>query len=195
MIPKRFNLKSDVRSNHAMIENNMKELNMRQLLVVSTLAIGLACTTSAFADKFAVVDIQKAATETNYMKTQMTSLETALKPQQQKHEKLTQELNALRQKAQQNIETMKESEVQKLEQDYATKLNEYNTNAAAMQKRAQDTLENINKTLAPKIEQATEDLRKQGAYSMIIDRKAVVSLDASLDLTSQVTQKVNAVLK
>jgi outer membrane protein len=45
------------------------------------------------------------------------------------------------------------------------------------------------------IEQATEALRKQGGYSMIIDRKSVVSFDPSIDLTSRVTQQVNSTLK
>lgn len=178
-----------------MIRKIFKELGMRQLFVASMLMIGLGTTTAAFAEKYAVVDIQKAAADTSYMKSQMASLESALKPQQQKHEKLTQEINALRQKAQNDAKVMKEADLRKLEQDYATKMNEYNSNAAGMQKRAQDTLENINKTLAPKIEQAAEDLRKSGGYSAILHRSAVVSLDSSIDLTSQVTQKVNATLK
>lgn len=168
---------------------------MRKLIVSSMLAMGLMTSVAAFAEKYAVVDIQKAATETTYMKTQMASLEAALKPQQQKHERLTKEIAALQQKAQTDARIMKEADLKKLEQDYATKMNEYNSNAAGMQKRAQDTLENINKTLAPKIEAATEELRKSGGYSAVFNRSAVVSLDSSIDLTSQVTQKVNAVLK
>lgn len=168
---------------------------MRQLLVTTLLTAGLMSATAAYAEKYAVVDIQKAATDTSYMKSQMASLESAIKPQQQKHERLTQEINALRQKAQNDAKVMKEADLRKLEQDYASKMNEYNANAAGMQKRAQDTLENINKTLAPKIEAATEDLRKQGGYSIIFNRAAVVGLDPSIDLTSQVTQKVNATLK
>ena len=168
---------------------------MRQLFVASMLMVGLMSATAAFAEKYAVVDIQKAATDTSYMKSQIAGLETALKPSQQKHEKLTQEINTLRQKAQNDAKIMKEADLKKLEQDYATKMNEYNANVAGMQKRAQDTLENINKTLAPKIEQATEELRKSGGYSAILNRGAVVSLDPAIDLTSQVTQKVNTILK
>ncbi|MFC3903628.1 periplasmic chaperone for outer membrane proteins Skp [Acinetobacter marinus] len=168
---------------------------MRNFLVCSAVMLGLMSSGAAFAEKYAVVDIQKAATDTSYMKSQMATLESALKPQQQKHERLTKELTALRQKAQNDAKVMKQADLQKLEQDYATKMNEFNANATGMQKRAQDTLANINKTLAPKIEQATEALRKQGGYSMIIDRKSVVSFDPAIDLTSQVTQQVNATLK
>ncbi len=191
-----FNLKSGVLSNHVMMEAKTKELSsMRQLWIASMLAVGLMSTTAAFAEKYAVVDIQKAATDTNYMKSQQASLEAALKPQQQKHERLTKELNALRQKAQNDANVMNEADKRKLEQDYATKLNEYNANAAGMQKRAQDTISNINKMLAPKIEQAIDALRAQGGYSLVFKSEAIASLDPSLDLTSQVTQKVNAVLK
>lgn len=168
---------------------------MRKLFVSSMLLVGLMTSAAAFAEKYAVVDIQKAASDTTYMKSQMASLEAALKPQQQKHENLTKEITALQKKAQNDAKVMKEADLKKLEQDYASKMNEYNSNAAGMQKRAQDTLENINKTLAPKIEQATEELRKSGGYSAILNRNAVVSLDPSIDLTSQVTQKVNASLK
>ena len=168
---------------------------MRKLFVSSALVLGLMGSSAAFAEKYAVVDVQKAATDTTYMKSQMASLESSLKPQQQKHERLTKELTALRNKAQNDAKVMKQADLQKLEQDYATKMNEFNANAAGMQKRAQDTLANINKSLAPKIEQATEALRKQGGYSMIIDRKSVVSFDPSIDLTSRVTQQVNSTLK
>lgn len=168
---------------------------MRKLVVNSVLALGLMTTTAAFAEKYAVVDIQKAAADTNYMKQQTASLEAALKPQQQKQEALGKQLQALQQKAQTDARVMKEADLKKLEQEYATKMNEYNSTATGMQKRLQDTLENINKTVAPKIEAAVEDLRKQGGYSVILNRAAVVSLDPSIDLTSKVTQQVNATLK
>ena len=168
---------------------------MRNVLINSMLVVGLMTTTAAFAEKYAVVDIQKAAADTNYMKQQTSSLEAALKPQQQKQEALAKQLQDLQQKAQNDARVMKEADLKKLEQDYATKMNEYNATATGMQKRLQDTLENINKTVAPKIEQAVEDLRKQGGYSVILNRAAVVSLDPSIDLTSKVTQQVNATLK
>ena len=168
---------------------------MRKLLINTILSTGFLFTTAAFAEKYAVVDVQKAAADTNYMKQQTSSLEAALKPQQQKQEALAKQLQDLQQKAQNDARVMKEADLKKLEQDYATKMNEYNSNAAGMQKRLQDTLENINKTVAPKIEQAVEELRKQGGYSVILNRAAVVSLDPSIDLTSKVTQQVNATLK
>lgn len=168
---------------------------MRNLFVTAMLATSLFTTTAVFAEKYAVVDIQKAAADTNYMKQQTAALEAALKPQQQKQEAVSKQLQDLQRKAQTDARVMKEADLKKLEQDYATKMNEYNATATGMQKRLQDTLENINKTVAPKIEQAIEDLRKQGGYSVILHRSAVVSLDPSIDLTSKVTQQVNATLK
>lgn len=168
---------------------------MNKLLVSSMLAVGLTMTTAAFADKYAVVDMQKAATDTTYMKTQKASLDAALKPQQQTHERLTKEITDLQNKAQNEGKNMKEADLRKLEQDYASKMTAYNENAANMQKRVQSSLETINDTLGPKIEQVVESLRKQGGYSVILDRKAVVSYDPTLDLTSKVTQQVNAILK
>lgn len=168
---------------------------MRQGFNAVILLAGLMATPLAFAEKYAVVDVQKAAADTTYMKSQMASLEAAIKPQQQTYERLSKELNALRQKAQTDGRVMKPEDVRKLEQDYNTKLNEFNSASAGMQKRAQDTLATINRTLAPKIEQATEELRKAGGYSAVFNRNAVVSLDPAIDLTSQVTQKVNATLR
>ena len=168
---------------------------MRKLVVKSVLALSLMITTAAFAEKYAVVDVQKAAADTTYVKQQTASLEAALKPQQQKQEALAKQLQALQQKAQTDAKIMKEADLKKLEQDYATKMNEYNATATGMQKRLQDTLENISKTVTPKIEKAVEDLRKQGGYSVILNRSAVVSLDPAIDLTSKVTQQVNTTLK
>ena len=168
---------------------------MRNLFLKTVLVASLLTASNAFAEKYAVVDVQKAASDTTYMKQQTSSLEAALKPQQQKQEALAKQLQDLQQKAQANARVMKEADLKKLEQDYATKMNEYNSNAAGMQKRLQDTLDNINKVISPKIEQAVEDLRKQGGYSVIFNRSAVVSLDPSVDLTSKVTQQVNATLK
>lgn len=167
-----------------------------QKLVVSTLfAVGLLSSTLALADKIAVIDVQKAAEDTNYMKAQKTSLEAAIKPQQQKQEALAKQIQSLRQKAQTDAKVMKEADLKKLEQDFATKMNEYNANASGMQKRLQDTLENINRTLSPKIEAATEELRKAGGYSAVLNKSMVISNDAAIDITAQVTQKVNSTLK
>lgn len=169
---------------------------MKKLLLTSMMAVGLTMTTAAFAaDKIAVADIQKAAADTTYMQKQRTSLENALKPQQQKMESLQKELVALQQKAQTDGQKLKPAELQKLQQDYANKLNEYNSNAASMQKRVQDTLDNINKTVAPKVEQVVQEVRKQGGYSVILHRNAVADVDAGADVTGQITQKLNAILK
>jgi outer membrane protein len=109
--------------------HNKRSKIMRKLFVSSALVLGLMGSSVAFAEKYAVVDVQKAATDTTYMKSQMASLESSLKPQQQKHERLTKELTTLRNKAQNDAKVMKQADLQKLEQDYATKMNEFNANA------------------------------------------------------------------
>lgn len=168
---------------------------MKKLITATTLCIGLGLTGTAFAEKYAVVDLQQAAYETNYMKTQRASLEAALKPQQQQQEKLAKEINEIQQKAESQGKNMKEADLQKLEKDYENKVRAYNDNAASMQQRLQAQSVNIEKNLGPKIEQVVNNLRTQGGYSLIIDRNAVVSFDPSVDLTSKVTQEVNKLLK
>jgi outer membrane protein len=196
MIPKASSSKSEQRSKlHQLLKKRLKEFVVKKLLVSSMLAVSLSMTSAAFAEKYAVVDMQKAATDTNYMKTQRASLDAALKPQQQTHERLTKEITDLQNKAQAEGKNMKEADLRKLEQDYASKMSAYNENAANMQKRVQSSLETINGTLGPKIDQVVDNLRKQGGYSIVLDRKAVVSYDPAIDLTTQVTQQVNAVLK
>ncbi|MFB2537740.1 OmpH family outer membrane protein [Acinetobacter sp. c3-l95] len=168
----------------------MKSFAIKSLAVASCLLFS----SLSFAN-YAIVDLQKAALDTNYMKTQMANLEAQLKPQQQKQDALTVELRNLQQKGQQSAGQLKQADIEKLEQEFASKLEEFNQNAASMQQRAQQTMATINQNLAPRIEQATNEIRVQGKYDMILDSKAVLSIDPKADVTSQVTQKVNAVLK
>ena len=46
----------------------MQIQSMRHLKVMAVLCAGIATTTVAFAEKYAVIDVQKAASDTNYMR-------------------------------------------------------------------------------------------------------------------------------
>lgn len=152
-----------------------------------------AVSTVSFAGGYGVVDVQKAMLESNYVKAQLASRDQATKANVEKLSRLEKEIVALQQKAESG--KLPQAELEKLSKEHSSKIEEFNKNSLEIQKSFQQTQQLIERTLFPQVEKIIEELRVANGYDMILDRKLVLGVDKKLDLTSQVTQKINATVK
>lgn len=162
---------------------------MQKLMFVAMTAVS----TASFAGGYGVVDVQKAMLESNYVKAQLASRDQATKANVEKLSRLEKEIVALQQKAESG--KLPQAELEKLSKEHSSKIEEFNKNSLEIQKSFQQTQQLIERTLFPQVEKIIEELRVANGYDMILDRKLVLGVDRKLDLTSQVTQKINATVK
>ncbi len=74
-----------------------------------------------------VVDLARVVDNSTYLKQQNANLNQSVKPSTTRLEQLGKELDALRQKAETEGRSMKEADIQKLNQQYQAKLSEFNS--------------------------------------------------------------------
>ncbi|MEC7119999.1 MAG: OmpH family outer membrane protein, partial [Pseudomonadota bacterium] len=167
-----------------------RSLSMRRVLAALTLATALS-TTAAQAN-VAVADSQAAVLASNVAKQTIDGLNNSLKPQRDKLESLRKEIAALQERFQKDGRVMSDADRQKLQAQAQGKLNEYNSTAEGVQRRIEDAQSKMLQTLMPKMEKVVEELRKEGNYTVIIEKKYVIWTEPSVDLTKKITDRLNA---
>ncbi len=146
----------------------------------------------ALADKVAVLDSQAALLGTEAAKRAIDSLNSTLKPQRDRMDVLKKEIQALEAKAQKDAAVMSQKDKEALQKQAEAKFNEYNGLAQTVQQRAGQAQQTLFQGMVPKMEAVIEELRKAGAYTVIVEKKNVIWADPTVDLTKKVTEKLNA---
>jgi outer membrane protein len=165
---------------------------MRQLFATVAMTAAALTGTAAYANNVAVADSQAAIFASSYAKQTVNTLNTTLKPQRDRLESLTKELSAIETRFKTDAKILKPEEIKTLQGQAQSKINEYNSTAEGLQKRVDETQSTMYKTLLPKLEKIIEDLRKEGNYDIIIEKKNVIWASPIVDLTSKITQRLDA---
>lgn len=160
----------------------MKKL--QALAVAATLSLS----GTAFAD-VGIVDFAKVIENSTYLKQQNQTLKQTVQPTVNKLEQLAKELESLQAKAAQ----AKADEVSKLEQQFKTKMTEFNSLQQQLQSSMQRGSQQMQTTFESRVTQVAEQLRVENKLDMIVERGSVLSFDKKYDLTEKVIQKVNAI--
>ena len=163
---------------------------MRNALVAATLAL-VTWTSSAQANNVAVADSQAAVLASNIAKKTIEDLNNNLKPQRERLEKLRSEIQAIQEKFQKDAKILSDKDKRDLQAQGQNKLNEYNSTTDGVQRRIEEAQANMLKTLMPKMEKIVEDLRKEGNYDIIIEKKYAIWSSESVDLTKKITDRLN----
>lgn len=164
---------------------------MRKLLLGLGLS-AMALTSTAYANNVAVADSQAAIFNSKYAKQTIASLNTSLKPQRDRIEALQKELAGIETRFKTDAKVLKEEQIRALQAQAQSKINEYNSTAEGLQKRVDETQSSMYKTLLPKLEKIIETLRTEGNYDVIIEKKNVIWSSPTVDLTSKITQRLDA---
>lgn len=160
---------------------------------LALLVAGLTVSAVSFANQYAVVDLPKVIESSTYVKQQEASLQQSIKADSTKLEQLRKELAAMQQKAQTDAPKMKEDELKRLEQQFATKMNEFGKLQQQVQTRVQQGMSQIENTLNTRITQVTDQLRVENKFDVVLERGVVLSYDKKVDITDKVIQRLNAI--
>lgn len=155
-------------------------------------ALAVAATLSLSGTAFAevgIVDFAKVIENSTYLKQQNQTLKQTVQPTVNKLEQLAKELESLQAKAAQ----AKADEVSKLEQQFKTKMTEFNSLQQQLQSSMQRGSQQMQTTFESRVTQVAEQLRVENKLDMIVERGSVLSFDKKYDLTEKVIQKVNAI--
>lgn len=165
---------------------------MRHLFAPAALTIAALSASAAYANNVAVADSQAAIFNSKYAKQTVASLNTSLKPQRDRIESLQKELASIENRFKTDAKVLKEDQVRALQTQAQSKINEYNSTAEGLQKRVDETQATMYKTLLPKLEKIIEDIRKEGNYDIIIEKKNVIWSSPTVDITSKITERLDA---
>lgn len=165
---------------------------MRHLFATVALTVATLSTSAAYANNVAVADSQAAIFNSKYAKQTVATLNSSLKPQRDRIEALQKELASIETRFKTDAKVLKEDQVRALQTQAQSKINEYNSTAEGLQKRVDETQASMYKTLLPKLEKIIEEIRKEGNYDIIIEKKNVIWSSPTVDITSKITQRLDA---
>jgi len=165
---------------------------MRSFFKGVALVTAVALSPLANANNIAVADSQEAVLASNLAKQTIDGLNSSLKPQRDRLEQLRKDIQGLQERFQKDGSVMSDKDKQALQAQAQSKLNEYNSTAEGVQRRIEEAQGTMLKTVMPKLEGIVEDLRKEGNYDIIIEKKYAIWAAPSVDLTKKITDRLNA---
>jgi outer membrane protein len=165
---------------------------MRTLMTGLGLAAAVVMSPVANANNVAVADAQAAVLASTTAKQTIEGLRTTLKPQYERLEQLRKDITGIQDRFQKDGSVMNDKDKQALQAQVQGKLNDYNGIAEGIQRRTEDAQTAMMKTVYPKLEVIIEDLRKEGNYDIILEKKYVIFAVPAADLTKKITDRLNA---
>ncbi len=165
---------------------------MRSLITGLGLAAAVVLSPAAYANNVAVADSQAAVLASNAAKQTIDGLNTSLKSQRERLEQLRKDITAIQERFQKDGSVMSDKDKQALQAQAQSKLNDYNGTAEGVQRRIEEAQTAMLKTLMPKLESIIDDLRKEGNYDVIVEKKYVIWASPAADLTKKITDRLNA---
>jgi len=165
---------------------------MRSFITGLGLAASVVLSPAAYANNVAVADSQAAVLASNAAKQTIDGLNTSLKSQRERLEQLRKDITGIQERFQKDGSVMSDKDKQALQAQAQSKLNDYNGTAEGVQRRIEEAQTAMLKTLMPKLEAIIDDLRKEGNYDVIVEKKYVIWASPTADLTKKITDRLNA---
>jgi Skp family chaperone for outer membrane proteins len=101
-------------------------------------------------------------------------------------------VRGLQVKLQQDAAVMNETEKRNLANEIEIKAVEYQQRVSQLQESQENSRQELMQGLAPKFQAALAQLMKEGGYTVLMHRKAVLVFDPKDDLTKKVTEVLNS---
>lgn len=165
---------------------------MRSIITGLGLAAAVVLSPAALANNVAVADSQAAVLASNTAKQTIEGLNTSLKPQRDRLEQLRKDITGIQERFQKDGSVMSDKDKQALQAQAQSKLNDYNSTAEGVQRRIEEAQTAMLKTVMPKLETIIEELRKEGNYDVIVEKKYVIWASPAADITKKITDRLNA---
>jgi len=164
----------------------------RKLIVLTTLLAILAVAPAALAQstpKLGIVDFQRALNEVSEGKKAKANLETRMETIKQDVEKRRRELEVM----QEGLEDMMLSEAAQSEKrtEYQTKAYEFQQMVVTSQQEMTLLEQELTSGILEKLYKVAQGIAAEGGYNLIVEATAVVYVNGTTDITSQVIARYN----
>ncbi len=142
--------------------------------------------------KIAVIDQLAALGKSQQAQAMLEDLKQSLEKEKNEILVIEKSIKDLAEKEKRDGAVMSQDQRAKLLKEIDDKKIDYNFMGQKWQKRQQEGQQDILKALGPKFEKALDLVIKDGKYDIVLARQAVVFSAATIDITAQVTDKLNA---
>ncbi|MEQ8857852.1 MAG: OmpH family outer membrane protein [Pseudomonadales bacterium] len=157
----------------------------------SLLAVLLVAGSAAAEMKIAVLDTQRALIESEEAQQLLQAAQGDLEGDQNKVNALGQEIQAMQEQLQKDVEVMSPAEQRKRAGEIEDKQMQYQFEVNRLQKQVQDRRQDLLQQMAPKIDAVLKDLIEVEGYDLILQRGSLLYANSKHDITRKVTEKLN----
>ena len=146
----------------------------------------------AFAEpKIVVVDPERALGETEEVKARIGKFQSDMQGQENKLRKLRDDIMKIEERLQKEGVAMSRDQGQALTDERDAKMIEFRSLQQLVQQRLQQSQEELQAAMSPKLEKAVADLSKEKGYDLVLVKQAVLFSSQSVDITADVTKQIN----
>ena len=146
----------------------------------------------AFAEpKIVVVDPERALGATEEVKARIGKFQSDMQGQENKLRKLRDDIMKIEERLQKEGVAMSRDQGQALTDERDAKMIEFRSLQQLVQQRLQQSQEELQAAMSPKLEKAVADLSKQKGYDLVLVKQAVLFSSQSVDITDDVTKQIN----
>ncbi len=163
---------------------------------ILTATIALFCSIDAFAAGIAVVDFQRAVTQTDEGKSAQAKIDTMYMTRKQEIEKMRTDLEAAVQDYQSRAMILSDSARADTEKKLAMQQQAFEQKYMGYQNELQQTYGTLLQDLDGKMRALTQTIAKEKSYSVVLDAAAVVYVGSDvIDMTNELVGRYNVAYK
>lgn len=146
----------------------------------------------AFAEpKIVVVDPERALGETEEVKARIGKFQSDMQGQENKLRKLRDDIMKIEDRLKNEGVAMSRDQGQALTDERDAKMIEFRSLQQLVQQRLQQSQEELQAVMSPKLEKAVADLSKERGYDLVLVKQAVLFSSQAVDITADVTKQIN----
>lgn len=147
---------------------------------------------NAFALKIGYIDMQRAINEVEEGKKAKKKLRRIFKARQKELQEKQEELEKMKSTLQKEVALLKEDVKKKKLLEYQKKVMELQQFVYKNQKELAEKESEMLKPIMERMQKLLADIAKKGKYSLIMERRAILYLPKSADLTDKLIKRYNA---
>ncbi|MBL4584048.1 MAG: OmpH family outer membrane protein [Pseudomonadales bacterium] len=169
----------------------MKKFNFKICALV--LLPGLLFANFAFAElKIVVLDVQRAILASDEAVRFIEQVQKEVAPDAEKVKKIETSAKKLQTQLANSGAIMSEAEKKKLTESIEEKVVNYKYLVGKLQNTQKQKQQELLKLMNPKVEMAIKKLLEENKYDLVLQRQALIFANSELDITSKLTDMLNA---
>ncbi len=141
--------------------------------------------------KVAVLNVQRALSESDEAKAAAEQIQQDLQEDRDSLNQLREDIEALQEQLEKDAEILGDEEKRRIGKDIEDKRLDFEFGANKLQKELQDRQEEVLRDMAPKLEAVLDDLVEIEGYDLVLQRGGLLYVNVKHDITRRVTEKLN----